>query len=61
MRTDSERTPGGWTLLELMVALGISAILLAVAIPTLFGNRKGANDQAATARLDAATGVLHEV
>ena len=44
-----------------MVVLGISAILLAVAIPTLLGNRKGANDQAAAARLDAAAGVLQEV
>ncbi len=61
MRTDSERTPGGWTLVELVVVLGISAILLVVAIPTLLGNRQGANDQAVTARLDAATGVLQEV
>ena len=44
-----------------MVVLGISAILAAVAIPTLLGNRRGANDQAATDRLDAAAGVLQEV
>jgi len=59
MRTD--RSDNGWTLVELIVVLGISAILAAVAIPTLLGSRQGANDQAASARLDAAGGVLQEV
>lgn len=47
------RSDGGFTLLELMVVVVVIAILLALAIPTLFGARDRAN--AASAKQRAST------
>jgi type II secretory pathway pseudopilin PulG len=60
-RVVSARADGGWSLVELLVVIGISAILAAVAIPTFLLQRHQASDQSATDRLDAAAGVLGEI
>lgn len=38
---------GGFTLLELMVAMAVLVVLLGIAIPTFLGTRAGSQDQAA--------------
>ena len=45
---------GGFTLIELMVALLIMAILLAIAIPTFLGVTNGANDRGSQSNLNIA-------
>lgn len=52
---------GGWTLIELVVVLLISAVLAAVAIPTFYGSHRHASDAAAMAELDDAVSVLGEL
>jgi type IV pilus assembly protein PilA len=42
---------GGFTLIELMIVIGIIAILLSVAMPTFLGSRQKAQDRAAQADL----------
>ena len=44
---------GGFTLIELMIVIGIIAILLSVAMPTFLGTRQKAQDRAAQADLRA--------
>ena len=42
---------GGFTLIELMIVIGIIAVLLSVALPTFMGSRQKAQDRAAQADL----------
>jgi type IV pilus assembly protein PilA len=42
---------GGFTLIELMIVIGIIAVLLSVAMPTFLGSRSKAQDRAAQADL----------
>lgn len=51
----------GFSLVELMVIILISAVLAAVAIPTFLGQRRHAADSSAMERLDAADSVLGEI
>lgn len=47
----STRQDDGFTLLELMVVIGIMAVLIAIAIPSFLGFRKSAQDRATQASL----------
>lgn len=47
MRQDDAQRQEGFTLIELLMVVTIIGILLAVAVPTFLGTRKGANDRAA--------------
>lgn len=52
IRTDMQRrSDNGFSLVELVVVLGIIAILLAVAMPTLLGSKRVAQDTAAQVQL----------
>jgi type IV pilus assembly protein PilA len=48
---DDEGAESGYTLIELMVVLLVAAIIMAIAIPTFFGVRTGAQDRAAQSNL----------
>jgi type IV pilus assembly protein PilA len=44
---DDSRDTSGFTLIELLMVVTIIGILLAIAVPTFLGTRRGANDRAA--------------
>ena len=49
----ADRRDPGFTLIELMVVLGIVAVLIAIALPSLLGSRRKANDVQVTSMLTA--------
>ena len=59
--TKKRNSETGFSFIELMVVIMISAILAAVAIPTFLGQRRHAADSSAMERLDAADSVLGEI
>ena len=51
---DEGRGEAGWTLVELIVVLGVIAMLMVVALPSLLGVRRSAFDMEAKMRLTSA-------
>ena len=46
-----ESSAGGFTIIEILISMGIIAIIAAIAIPNLIEARKGANESAAISSL----------
>ena len=55
MRTITKRRPSGFTVLELLIVIGVIAIIASIAIPNYSSSKKSANEASAISSMRALT------